>query len=600
MQTPLPTNETLIEFSNAIPWQVIDDQKRRFNDIVRQIAASKDDSSLPLDELSDALGTPVTSYYDQEPVGGANVYLADYQGRQYVLGSAVSSLYRSGKTLAESITPYNMNPSVNHTNLPETDSPVTRMCALGAEVELGLLHADGSPPQEAQMVEFIRFYQDSARRLGITPQIDREACACQVEAHVAPGIGYQRTRASLDGIMMALLSAAESTNLNTAILAAYPIESEFELTKDPKVNTAVSVMTRMNSGFPEYIERQAEAKRRYKISEDANVVQVFRIQGCHIHLDLAGRSEALGLLGFYTLLRSATAIANTAFLKGSPFVNGVCDPELLCTREYLRAATVTGRYMTIPITPHLSADGLENYADLLRSEKVNAMARALLGEHELGEWISAMHNPIGRIRPDLGSSKRICTLESTGMPVNISASRQAAVLTDFEFTHALLEDYFRKHGCDLEPMMNDQKLWSIIGPLTPESFKRQQDESDRHCTDVTIEAASGQQMSLAEFYEMKRIYMHRALPNLAEIRPRDIDEVYGSIQRMLVPPGGESAQTVEQYISDPRLRSTGNWGMILRNAYVEEGGTVGAQDSDAVLRVVNRMHNALKARYLQN
>lgn len=600
MQTPLPSNETLIEFSEAVPWQVIDEQKKRFNDVIRQIADSKDESALPLDELSDALGTQVRSYYDQEPVGGANVFLAEYQGRHYVLGSAVSDVYRSGKTLAESITSYNLNPSVNHTNLYETDSPVTRMCALGAEVELGLLHEDGSPPEEAQMHEFIRVYQDSARRLGITPQIDREACQYQVEAHVAPGIGYQRTRASLDGIMMALLSASEATHLNTAILAAYPIESEFELTKDPKVNTAVSVMTRMNSSFPEYLERQAAAKRRYRIHEDANVVQVFRIQGCHIHLDLAGRSEALGLLGFYTMLRSATAIANTAFLKGSPFVNGVCDEELLCTREYLRAATVTGRYMTIPITPHLSADGLEHYADLLRSEKVNAMARALLGERELGEWVSAMHNPIGRIRPDLGSSKRICTLESTGMPVNISASRQAAVLTDFEFTHALLEDYFRKHGCDLEPMVNDRKLWAIMGPLQPEVFQRLQDESDRQCSDVTIETATGEQMSLADFYELKRDYMHHSLPNLAALRPRDIDEVYGSIHRMLVPPGGESAQTVEQYISDPRLRSTGNWGLILRNAYLEEGGTPGAQDSDAVLRVVNRMHNALKARYLQN
>ncbi len=600
MQTPLPSNQTLIEFSEAVPWQVIDEQKKRFNDIIRQIAASGDDTALPLDELSDALGTEVKTYYDQEPVGGANVFLAEYQGRQYVLGSAVSSVYRSGKTLAESITSYNMNPSVNHTNLPETDSPVTRMCALGAEIELGLLHEDGSGPQESEMLEFIRAYQDSARRLGITPQIDREACQYQVEAHVAPGIGYQRTRASLDGIMMALLAAGEATNLHTAILAAYPIESDFELTKDPKVNTAVSVMTRMNSSFPDYLERQAEAKRRFRINKDANVVQVFRIQGCHIHLDLAGRSEALGLLGFYTMLRSATAIANSAFLKGAPFVNGVCDAELLCTREYLRSTTVTGRFMQIPVTPHLSEDGLEHYADLLRSEKVNAMARALLGENELGEWISAMHNPIGRIRPDLGSSKRICTLESTGMPVNISASRQAAVLTDFEFTHALLEDYFRKYGCDLEPMYSDQKLWAILGPLKPEVFQRLHDASDRQCTDVIIETAAGEQMSLAEFYEMKRIYMHRRLPDLAAIRPRDIDEVYGSIQRMLNPPGGESAQTIEQYISSPRLRSTGNWGQILRNAYLEEGGTLGAQDSNAVLRVVNRMHNALKNRYLQN
>jgi hypothetical protein len=600
MQTPLPSNETLIEFSSAIPWQMIEDQKRRFNEVLKAIATSGEDGELPLDEISSAVGTPVYTYYDGNPSSSANVIMANCGEHQYVLGSAVSSKYRSGKTFAQSITPYNLNPSVNHTNLPETDSPITRMCALGAEVELGLFHRDGSAPSELLMQQFIQAYQDNARRLGITPQIDREACQYQVEAHVAPGIGYQRTRASLDGIILALLASCETTNLQTAIMAAYPIESDFKLTDDPKVDTAVSVMTALNSHFPDYLQRQVDAKERFNLDMNSNVVQVFRIQGCHIHLDLAGRSEAMALLGFYTVLRSATAIANGAFLKGAPFVNGVCDPELLCTREYLRRTTVTGRYMEIPITPHLTPDGLQNYADLLRSEKVNAMARALLGENKLGQWVSAMHNPIGRIRPDLGSSKRICTLESTGMPVNVSASRQAAVLTDFEFTHALMENYFRKHGCDLSAMYEDKDLWAIMGPLDETTFLRLQDESDRNCTDITLTTAAGTEISLPDFYEMKRRYMHRHLPDLAGIRPRDIDEVYGSINRMLMPPSGQVAQTVEQYISDPKLRSTGNWGRILRDAFIEEGGVPGTQNSDAVLRVVNRVHDALKVRYLQN
>jgi hypothetical protein len=600
MHTPLPSNETLIQFSSAIPWQLIEDQKRKFNEVIKRIAASGDDDELSLDQISEAVGAEVTTYYPPSPSGGANVFLAHCNGLRYVLGSAVSSKYRSGKTLAQSITPYNLNPSVNHTNLAETDSPMTRMCALGAEVELGLLHRDGTPPGEDEMQAFIHAYQDNARRLGITPQIDREACQYQVEAHVAPGIGYQRTRASLDGIMLALLASSESTGLHTAIMAAYPLESDFALTNDPKVDTAVAVMTALNSHFPDYLQRQVDAKARYKIDPNANVVQVFRIQGCHIHLDVAGRSEAMSMLGFHTALRSATAAANSAFLKGSPFVNGVCDEELLCTREYLRRTTVTGRYMEVPITPHLHPDGLETYADLLRSEKVNAMARALLGENKLGKWISAMHNPIGRIRPDLGSSKRICTLESTGMPVNVSASRQAAVLTDFEFTHALVEDYFRKHGCDLSAMYDDQELWAIIGPLDTALYEGLQDASDRNCTDITLTTAAGTQMSLPEFYEMKRAYMHRYLPDLAGIRPRDIDEVYGSIHRMLEPPSGQAAQTVEQYISDPKLRSTGNWGRILRNAFIEEGGVPGTQNGEAVLRVTNRVHDALKVRYLQS
>lgn len=601
MDTPLPSNETLIEFSSAIPWQKIEEQKRKFNDAVKDLASSGTNEYLPLETLSDIIGSQVTTYFEPEPITGANIFLAQHDGHCYVLGSTVSNRYRSGKTLAQSIVPYNLNPSVNHTNLQETDSPVTKMCALGAEVELGLLHRDGTPPAEEEVRNFIRIYEDNARRLGITPQIDREACQYQVEAHVAPGVGYQRTRSSLDSIMLALMLTSDATDLQTAILSSYPIESDFALTQDPKVNTAVDLMVSMSQRFPEYQQRLADAKVRYNISEDSNLVQVFRLQGCHIHLDLAGRSEALGLLAFYTMLRSATAIANGAFLKGGPFVNGVCDVELLCVREYLRSTTVTGRYMEVPLSPHLNPQDMEKYGALLRSEKVNAVARGLLYEDGLGDMVSAMHNPIGRMRPDLGSSKRICTLESTGMPVNISASRQAAVLTDFEFSHAIIENYFRQYGCDLEPMYNDKRLWAILGPLDSDTFQQMQDQSDRLCTDTVVKTAAGTEISLAEFYEMKREYMHENLVDITtQIRPRDIDDVYTSIERMLHPPSKKQAETVEQYINDPKLRSTGNWGRILRNAFIEEGGVPGTQNSAAVLRVTNRIHDALKARYLQS
>lgn len=599
MDTPLPSNETLIEFSNAVPWQKIEDQRRAFNAAIKDLITQQHDGELPLEILSDAIGAPVTTHYDSHPSTGANVLLAQRDGHQFVLGSAVSARYRAGKTLAQAVVPYNLNPSVNHTNIAQTDSPVTRMCALGAELELGLLHPDGAGPSEDEMQEFITQYEIHARRLGITPQIDREACQYQVEAHVAPGVGYQQTRSSIDGIMVALMAASEATGLLTAIQAAYPVESDFRLTRDAKVDTAVDLMVSTNAQFPEYVERLADAKARYHITPDSNVVQVFRIQGCHVHMDLAGRSEALGLLAFHTVLRSATAIANSAFLKGGPFVNGVCDVELLCVREYIRSTTLTGRYLEIPVTPHLTPNGLDDYSDLLRSERANSAGRGLLCEKGLGERISAMHNPIGRIRPDLGSSKRICTLESTGMPVNASASRQAAVLTDFEFSHALIENYFREHGCDLEPMYNDRAMWAILGPLDGATFQAMHHQSDRHCSDSTVRTAAGTEMTLSEFYEMKRLYMHQHLVDVAQIRPRDIDDVYSSIQRMLNPPSGQRARTVEQYISDPKLRSTGNWGQILRDAFIEEGGTPGTQNAEAVLRVTTRIHHALRARYVE-
>lgn len=600
METLLPSNQDLIEFSEAVPWEQIEDRKRLFNERLAGLATRPAEGELPLDKFSEAIDAPVTAYYDVHQPGTANVLLAEHDGHQFILGSLVSKRYRSGKTPIQSLVPYNLNPSVNHTNIKETDDPGTRIRAMGAELELGLVHEDGSPPSEEDVQTFIRTYQTHARRLGITPEVDREACQYQVEVHIAPAVGYHRTRVALDGIMAALAASSDASRLMTTILSSYPTQSDFRLSEDPKVQTAVDLMVEVNNQFPEYGERLAVAQERYCMDPKSNAVETFRLQGCHIHMDLAGRSEALGLLSFHTLLRSASAVANSAVLKGGPFVNGMCDAELLCTREYLRNTTVTGRTIPVPLSPHLREGDLDRYATLLKNERANAVARALLYDDTLGSPISAMHSLVGRLRPDLQTSRRICTLESTGMPVNVSASRQAAVLTDFEFTHTLIENYFRKHGCDLEPMYEDQTLWAILGPLEPEVFKEMHDRSDHQCTDMVIGTAAGTQMSLAEFYEMKRIYMHQHLTDVAYISPRDIDEVYNSLQRMLVPPSGQSAQTVEQYILDYKLRSTGNWGRILVNSFEEEGGVPGTHNPDAVLRVVRRIHKAVKQRYATN
>jgi hypothetical protein len=599
INSPLPSNQVLTEYSDALNWQEIERQKRIFNQMLKDSAASGEED-LPLQAMSEAIGAQIGLYYKDSP-NGANVVLGEMNGQVYVLGSVVSKRYRGDKTVAQSLTPYNLNPSVNHTNIQETDNPGTRMRALGAEVELGLVHADGRSPSEDEMQAYMRAYQEHARRLGITPHVDREACQYQIETHIAPSVGYYKTRSALQGILTALVTTCEETGLQTAILSSYPTLSDFHLTEDPKVQTAVDLMTEVNAHFPEYVTRLADAQARYHVGDDAlNVVQMFRIHGCHIHLDLAGRSEALGLLTFYTMLRSATAAANAAVLKGGPFVNGTCDEELLCTREYLRRTTVTGRYLETPISPHLMSGALDKYAGLLLNERANSTGRAMLCEEGLGEPVSAMHNGVGRVRSDLQTSRRICTVESTGMPANLSASRMAAVLTDFEFSHAVIEQYFRKHGCDLEPMYNDRAMWSILGPLDSSEFARLHDASDRQCTDLILTTATGDEMPLAEFYERKRRFMHRALDDVMEITPRDIDDVYTSLTRMLEPPSGHQAQTIEQFVHDAKLKSTGNWGRILRDAFVEEGGVPGTFNPDAVLKVVNRINAAMRTRFLQN
>ncbi len=601
MDSRLPSNADLVEYSAALPWREIEQQKRKFNQTLAQALSETPGDSLPVERLSEAVGVPVTTYYDDGDARGGNVILAEINGRRHVLGAVVSARYRGKKSFLQSVVPYNFNPSVNHTNIHETDDPVTRMRSLGAEIELGLVNHDGGAPSEAQVQNYIRVYREHAHRLGISPQVDREAGQYQVEAHIAPVIGYQKTRAALGGILTALAASSQETGLLTTILPTYPVNSDFKLTEDPKVQTAVDLMLEVNGFFPEYAQRLAEAHERYHVpAGSCNYVQMFRIQGCHIHIDLGGRSEALGLLTFYTMLRSASAIANAAVLKGGPFVNGTCDPERLCTREYLRGVTVTGRYLELPTSPHLSPQGLERYAALLRLERVNAPGRAMLYDDELGEMISVMHNPIGRVRPDLATSKRICTLESTGMPACISASRMAAVLTDFEYSHVVIEHYFRRHGCDLEPMANNRLMWAVLGPLDRETFLRLQDASDRECTDVVIVTATGQEMRLSEFYELKRKFMHRALLEVdsVDITPRDIDDVYVSLTRMLEPPSGYQAQTIHQFVADPKLKSTGNWGQILKNAFLEAGGVPGAHQPDIVMKIVYQINDALRTRYL--
>jgi hypothetical protein len=593
--SPLPTNAEVAAFSDAIPWYLIEQQKRRFVARLKELREQAEGDEILLEDLAAAAEVPLTLKYSGTEPG--NVLLAHVNGRQYIMASFASKRYRGEKTLLKSVVPYNFNPSVNHTNLHETDNPSIDMRQMGAELELGLYHADGNAPSEDEMNAFISYYDRHARVLGIAPTVDREACQYQIEVHISPGIGYHRTRTVLDAIMSSLVAASCNTGLNTAIMSAYPILSDFRMTPDPKVQTALIAMTEANQGFPAYLQRQDAMRKRYHMPDDANVIEIFRLQGCHVHLDVAGRSEALGLFAFYTMLRSATAIANAAMLKGGPFVNGTCDPELLCTREYLRSMTVTGRYLELPLAPHLLPDDMQRYGDLLHNDGANAPARALLCEGGLGRDISAMHNPYGRVRPDLGMSRRICTIESTGMPVNISASRQAAALADFEFTHALVENYYRQHGTDLRPMYDDPALLAIIGPLSTQKFTKLQDHSDRVGTDMLLETPTGTKMSLEDFYEMKRVYMHRHLIGVTSVKPPEIDDVYMSLRRMINPPSGLVATTVEHFITDPARRSTGNWGKILRDAFIEEGGTPGEHNPEAVLRVANRVHDALCERY---
>jgi hypothetical protein len=161
---------------------------------------------------------PISTYYDVNNPKGGNVVLAHADGYSYVLGSVVSDRYRSGHSFLESIVPYNLNPSVNHTNIHETEDAVTRMRVLGAEIELGLIHPDGTLYRRRNARIYAGVLQPRFR-IGIYPRLIG-SLPVSGGAH-SPSAGYTKTRNALNGIMTAL-AAGDDTGLITAIMSTYP------------------------------------------------------------------------------------------------------------------------------------------------------------------------------------------------------------------------------------------------------------------------------------------------------------------------------------------------------------------------------------------
>ncbi|RMG80161.1 MAG: hypothetical protein D6712_18500, partial [Chloroflexi bacterium] len=84
MDTPLPSNDALLEFSESAPWREIEQQKRRLNERLKQILKDDPDGPLPVDELSDAAGCPITLFYSDSEHG--NLVLGEVNGRKHLLG----------------------------------------------------------------------------------------------------------------------------------------------------------------------------------------------------------------------------------------------------------------------------------------------------------------------------------------------------------------------------------------------------------------------------------------------------------------------------------------------------------------------------------
>ena len=481
LPTILPSNSDLIDYSNNIERNEIEEARRKFCDFINLEKNKHGDFNL--EDIETEVGQPIKSYTDFKDRSTANIFYVEKNGYRYILGAYINGSIRRqlpDQPFAKFIQPYNLNPAVHYKNIADTEDPNLELRHLGAELELGIISPDGSSPSSKKIKTFIKKYKQFAKNNNISSQVDSEACEDQMEIHITPIKGYKNIYTYFKNMFHSLVISSKETELLISILSTFPTQSDFPISHDPKVEVAKKTFRITNNMSPLHQQRLDKVYERYHIplrDIPDKQLKIFRIQGLHVHLDIAGRSEALALFGFHTLLRSATAIANAALLKGGPFVNGVYDPDFLCTREYLRQTTVTGSMLELPTSPHFGSDNMEVYAKLLYSDFTNTPGRALLavaidknGNQVLdiqqeGHLISAMHNPIGRIRPDMPNKNRVCTLESMCMPSNPSALRNAFVLADLQLSMLLVEDYFREHGTDIDAMQSDRNLLSVLGTL---------------------------------------------------------------------------------------------------------------------------------------
>ncbi len=592
MDSVLPDNATLETFAHEVSWQNVEDAHEQFQDYLNTLR-SKRGSHL----LSTGLLWHLTQPYqkDDEKSPDGNVLLSTGKTRPFVMANILGKRFQQGPWI-DYVKPYNLNPAVTHKNIHEPGGPL-KLRPVGTELEVGMVRADGCEPTESDLAAFQQFYVDQARVTGACLDVSPELCIYQAEVTIPPVYGFARALRNTELNLAALTIACERAGLRIAPLSVYPTESDFATSHSDKVETVAMFLNDVNESRPAQCELTDALRRRFQISRgEARTANLLRFQGYHIHVDIAGRSEALALLSYMLNLGSPSAIANAALLRGGPFMDGACDADLLCTREYVRAISITGHYIGAPLSPHLVPGAMERHAHLLRANLANGTARALLYGEEDGLPYSGMHNMLGRIRPDLGAPNRTCTLENTGLPANPSAERLAAIATDFQYSQLVIEHYFRQHGTDLEALHADPDMLDVFGPLDRATYLDQVRQADMQCTDVMLVTASGKRLSLIDFYEKKRTLLKRTLSPLNVLDTRDVDGLYDHIYHFLVAPNGP-ATTIDDYVNHPTRRGTGNWGHILRNAFIEAGGTPGTKAPQIVQRVVDELHSAMVKRY---
>ena len=105
---------------------------------------------------------------------------------------------------------------------------------------------------------------------------------------------------------------------------------------------------------------------------------------------------------------------------------------------------------------------------------------------------------------------------------------------------------------------------------------------------MTLETATGETMSLSEFYVRKWELVKQTCQSMDCIDPNTIDEVYQPIVDILQRSQREQAQSIDEFFNHEDRHDSGNWGMLLKRAYDSKNGA----EEERVIKVIKEVHEA--------
>ncbi len=245
MDSGLPDNATLESYARDLPWQFIEETREHFQEYLNSVRTKRGSHPMATKMLWH-LTSPYTEDNEDSPDG--NVLLSKGSTRPFVLGNVLGKRFQQGAWL-DYVKPYNLNPSVIHTNIHEAGGPL-KLRPVGTELEVGMVRSDGLEPTDADLNKFHELYVSFAVETGACLDVSPELCIYQAEVTVGPVFGYAKSLHSVELNIGALTQASHGAGMLLNVISVYPSETDFATSHSDKVETVATFLNDINESRP--------------------------------------------------------------------------------------------------------------------------------------------------------------------------------------------------------------------------------------------------------------------------------------------------------------------------------------------------------------